>query len=103
MCIRDSFDVTQALAIRYLREGHSPKAFRATQYSDANITTILADTAIKACPWNKIHDLPEELPAYVHCAPDWNTKSGEDITVIIPSRLEIDTKNNAPKTPMLQH
>jgi hypothetical protein len=31
--------------------------FRATQYSDANITTILADNAIKACPWNKIHDL----------------------------------------------
>jgi len=42
---------------RYLREGHSPKVFRATQYSDANITTILADNAIKACPWNKIHDL----------------------------------------------
>src|ERR1035437_11087011 len=36
-------------------------------------------------------------------SPTGKTKIGEDVTVRIPTRLQIDTKNNAPKTPMLQH
>jgi hypothetical protein len=71
--------------------------FCAPQRSNTNVTTILIDNAIEACPWNVIHDLRKKRPTCVHGnAPI--KKIGEDVTAGILDRLQGATKINAAKT-----
>src|SRR6516225_5194598 len=76
--------------------------FRATKGSGVTITTILRNNAIETRPGNKIHHLGEKRSACVHCAPDWKTRIGEDVTSRILDRVQGVTKNNTSETLVLQ-
>src|SRR5499427_7171794 len=76
--------------------------FRATKGSGVTITTILRNNAIETCPGNKIHHLREKRSACVHCAPDWKTRIGEDVTSRILDRVQGATKKNTSETLVLQ-
>src|SRR6516164_3192126 len=62
--------------------------FRATKGSGVTITTILRNNAIETRPGNKIHHLGEKRSACIHCAPDWKTRIGEDVTSRILDRVQ---------------
>ena len=76
--------------------------FRATKGSGVTITTILRNNAIETRPGNKIHHLGEKRSACVHCAPDWKTRIGEDVTSRILDRVQGATKTNTSETLVLQ-
>jgi len=76
--------------------------FRATKGSGVTITTILRNNAIETRPRNKIHHLGEKRSACVHCAPDWKTRIGEDVTSRILDRVQGATKKNTLETLVLQ-
>jgi hypothetical protein len=76
--------------------------FRATKGSGITITTILRNNAIETRPGNKIHHLREKRSACVHCAPDWKTRIGEDVTSRILDRVQGATKKNTSETLVLQ-
>jgi hypothetical protein len=76
--------------------------FRATKGSGVTITTIFRNNSIETRPGNKIHHLREKRSACVHCAPDWKTKIGEDVTLRILDRVQGATKKNTSETPVLQ-
>lgn len=76
--------------------------FRATKGSGVTITTILRNNAIETRPGNKIHHLGEKRSACVHCAPDWKTRIGEDVTSRILDRVQGATKKNTSETLVLQ-
>jgi hypothetical protein len=76
--------------------------FRATKGSGVTITTILRNNAIETRPGNKIHHLGEKRSACVHCAPDWKTRIGEDVTSRILDRVQGATKKNTLETLVLQ-
>jgi hypothetical protein len=76
--------------------------FRATKGSGVTITTIFRNNAIETRPGNKIHHLREKRSACVHCAPDWKTKIGEDVTLRILDRVQGATKKNTSETLVLQ-
>src|SRR5208282_2191187 len=99
---KTGFDVAQALTIRDLSKRHNTEMFRATKGSDVTITTILRNNAIETRPGNKIHHLREKRSACVHCAPDWKTKIGEDVTSRSLDRVQGATKINTSETIVLQ-
>jgi len=76
--------------------------FRATKGSGVTITTILRNNAIETRPGNKIHHLREKRSACVHCAPDWKTTIGEDVTSRSLDRVQGATKINTSETLDLQ-
>jgi hypothetical protein len=76
--------------------------FRATKGSGVTITTILRNNAIETRPGNKLHHLREKRSACVHCAPDWKTRIGEDVTSRILDRVQGATKKNTSETLVLQ-
>src|SRR5580692_8109476 len=76
--------------------------FRATKGSGITITTILRNNAIETRPGNKIHHLREKRSACVHCAPDWKTRIGEDVTSRLLDRVQGATKKNTSENLVLQ-
>jgi hypothetical protein len=76
--------------------------FRARKGSGVTITTIFRNNSIETRPGNKIHHLREKRSACVHCAPDWKTKIGEDVTSRILDRVQGATKKNTSETLVLQ-
>src|SRR6202790_4569898 len=76
--------------------------FRATKGSGVAIPTILRNNAIETRPGNKIQHLGEKRSACVHCAPDWKTRIGEDVTSRILDRVQGATKKNTSETTVLQ-
>src|SRR3974390_3617567 len=75
---------------------------RATKGSGVTITTILRNNAIETRPGNKIHHLGEKRSACVHCAPDWKTRIGEDVTSRILDRVQGATRKNTSEILVLQ-
>jgi hypothetical protein len=60
------FDVTQALPIGQLREGHGPELLGARQRTHRAVATITADDPRKRAPRQEIHQLREQCLAGVH-------------------------------------
>src|SRR3974377_1986217 len=76
--------------------------FRATKGSGVTFTTILRNNASETRPENKSHPWGEKRSACVHCAPDWKTRIGEDVTSRILDRVQGATKKNTSETLVLQ-
>src|SRR6202795_3856465 len=71
--------------------------FRATKGSGVTITTILRNNAIETRPGNQIHHLRGKRSSCVHCAPDWKTRIGEDVTSRLLDRVQGATKKTHQK------
>ncbi len=65
-------DVTQALAIGQLREGHHAKLIGSGERLHVAIAIAVIDNSVECFPWQEVHKLSEQRFAKIHRSLRWN-------------------------------